>query len=565
MMNCRYYIVLLLIAVNCCGFFAQTKSNNIQTIEGKKYYIHSIEKGQSLYSISKLYSVSLDDIYKLNPDAKAGTKTNQEIKIPFTSATTNTAVSTNSAVTQTSSSNFIPDTNQFKCHKVEKGQTLYSILKKYNVTEKELAQINPGFNSSIKEGQLIAISKREKTNLSVKSSSVISEIKPPDIINSSSVTTSINKPNKEAYNLALMLPFKFDQVLGLDINELVKNKSNFPPISAYAVDFYSGFKSIADSLSSNDFELNIDVYDVDEKDSLKLTQIINDEKFKKSDFIFGPWFPGGFKIISQKAKELNIPIISPTTQQNKILYNNSLTSKTNPSQFTLLETLADYCIDSLLTQGANVLLLYANERDAKEVSYVKAFKKYYNDKIKTLFKPNKDTITCTKGLAGIKSAYKTGVKNVVVSLSNNQVFLTDFCTQLAIFSDKKDIQLCGWQSNTQLDNVDQEYLNQLQYTFAHQYNLLNTNSYSVLTDVYKNQQGTLPSDYFFIGADIAAYYLKNLKLNGPNFINNLNNLPMELGYSKFVFVRPDASTGFDNRGAYIFKYNNYKVVKTGWK
>ncbi len=544
------------------SIIAQTKSSNIQTIDGRKYFIHLIEKGQSLYSISKLYNVSLDDIYKVNPEVKNGTKSGQEIKIPLA---TNLAVTSTTSNTQPITTNFLPDTNLYKCHKVEKGQTLYSILKKYNVTEKEITAINPGFTSSIKEGQLIAISKKEKNALQVTSSNVISETKPSLTLNTNTATTLVNKTEKGAYTFALMLPFKFDQVLNLDMNELAKNKTNFPPASAFAIDFYSGFKSIIDSLSSNSFEINLEVYDIDEKDSLKLAQLINDEKFKKSDFIVGPWYPSGFKVISQKAKELNIPIISPTTQQNKILFNNPLASKTNPSQFTLLELLADYCVDSLLAQGSNVLLLSANEKDVKEVGYVKAFKKYYNDKIKALSKPLKDTITSVRALAGVKAAHKTGIKNVVVSLSNNQVFLADFCTQLAIYSEKKDIQLCSWQSNTLLDNVDQEYLNQLQYTFAHQYNILNTSAYNNLISNYKAQQGASPSEYFFIGADIASYYLQNLKLNGPNFINNLNTLPMELGYCKFMFARPDANTGFDNRGGFIFKYNNFKVVKTGWK
>ena len=48
----------------CENIFSQTKSDKIQTIEGKKYYIHKVEKSQSLYAISKLYTVSLEEIYE---------------------------------------------------------------------------------------------------------------------------------------------------------------------------------------------------------------------------------------------------------------------------------------------------------------------------------------------------------------------------------------------------------------------------------------------------------------------------------------------------------------------
>jgi LysM repeat protein len=560
MLNFRCYIFLFFLVLSSNYIVSQTKSSNIQTIEGKKFYIHKIEKGQSLYSIAKLYTISLDDIYKFNPDVKSGTKTGQEIKVPLVSSSasvvTPTVVQTQTIVANNNSS----DTSKFYFHKVAKGETLYSILRKYNKTEKELTQINPNFTSSIKEGQLIAINPKPTVVNSVKQPTVVLETK-----HDTSSGKEIIKPKKNNYTVALILPFRLDQTLSLDLNEFAKNKLNFPQVPSLAVDLYLGFKRCVDSLTAKDFEVNIELYDIDDKDSIKLTQIVNDQKFKQTDFIFGPLYANGFKVISQKAKEIGIPIISPITQQNKMLYNNIYVSKTNPSQFTLLESLADYCVDSLMTNNANIILMAPYEKDLKEVSYVKAFKKYFNDKQKLLGKTDKDTITTVRGLAGVKTAYKAGVKNIVVSLSNNQVFITDFTTQLAVYADKKDILLCGWQNTTVTDNIDQEYLNQLHYTFPYQYNLVNTASYNSILDNYKMQQGTYPSDYYFVGFDLALYYLNNLKQQGPNFIYKLNDLPTETNYMRFKFSRPDASTGFDNRGVYIFNYNNYQLYKTGWK
>ncbi len=553
-------ILFCVMCVISCISFAQTKSTNIQIIEGKKFYIHSIEKKQSLYSIAKLYTVSLDDIYKYNPEAKLNIKPKQELKIPFASSTdvTPMVTKTNTVVLNTFINTSKIDTTKFYWHKVAKGETLYTILRKYNKTEKELTLLNPNFTSSIMEGQIIAINPKPAKITTINIKTVETKL-------DSGFTITINKPKKTSYTIALILPFKLDQTLNLELNELVKNKVNFPPVSALAVDFYLGFKRCVDSLTAKDFEVNIELYDIDDKDSLKLVQITNNPKFKQTDFIFGPLYANGFKVISQKAKELNIPIISPITQQNKMLYNNIYASKINPSQFTLLESLADYCIDSLVNNNANIILMAPYEKDVKEVSYVKAFKKYYNDKQKQLGKADKDTITTVRGLLGVKSVYKSGVKNIVVSLSNNQVFITDFTTQLAVYGDKKDITLCGWQNTTVADNIDQEYLNQLHYTFPYQYNLINTAGFNPIIDTYKMQQGTYPSDYYFIGFDIANYYLNNLKNKGPNFIYDLNNLTNETNYMRFKFTRPDATTGFDNRGVYIFNYNNYQLYKTEWK
>ena len=83
----KKYIFSFLFCIISLFFLAQAKSNNVQTVSGVKYYIHKIQKGQSLYSISKLYNVNLDDIYSINPETRIGTKVNQEIKIPFKSET----------------------------------------------------------------------------------------------------------------------------------------------------------------------------------------------------------------------------------------------------------------------------------------------------------------------------------------------------------------------------------------------------------------------------------------------------------------------------------------------
>jgi hypothetical protein len=168
-------------------------------------------------------------------------------------------------------------------------------------------------------------------------------------------------------------------------------------------------------------------------------------------------------------------------------------------------------------------------------------------------------------MSALKNAFKPNVKNIVVTLSSNQVFLADFTTQLSMTSDKRDVTLCGWESLTETENIDQEYLNQLNYTFPYQFNLTNLAAYNAITKAYLDQQQTPPGEYFYMGFDIAYYYLMNLKNNGPDFVYNLNTFPFEGNYMRFKYARPDFTTGFDNRGAYIFKYSDYHLQKTGWK
>ena len=54
----RIFFLLSFISVSYLSTFAQ---------ENQSYFLHTIEKGQSLYSISSMYGVSKADIIRLNP------------------------------------------------------------------------------------------------------------------------------------------------------------------------------------------------------------------------------------------------------------------------------------------------------------------------------------------------------------------------------------------------------------------------------------------------------------------------------------------------------------------
>jgi LysM repeat protein len=553
------YILSFVFLLLTFALISQTKSANIQTINGKKYYLHKLDKGQSLYSITKLYNVKLDEIYAENPELKDGTKAGQEIKIPFAgdaahfnqNTSTPTVVSTPKAIPQV-------DSLKYSTYKVGKGETVYAITKKFNLSPDYFEKLNPGSKAGLKEGQIVAIGERTIKSVTTASTTIKTPI--------DTIPLKIHFPKKNAYNVALILPFKLDQLELINSPALVKANQNFPQISSLAIDFYLGFKQAVDSLSTNDFKLTMELQDLDDKDSLNMVNILSTLDKKQTDLIFGPMYANGFKTISLKAKELNIPIVSPVAQQNKFLYENIYASKTNPSQYTLVEALADYILDSLKSKKAKVLLNIASEKDTKEMGFAKAFKQYYNEKARKLGYPMKDTICTVRGVAGIKTSFEAGIKNVVVSLSGNQILITDFTTQLALFADKKDITLCGFEeTSTSFDNIDQEYLNQLNYTFPSANNLTNTKSYQPIIAKYWAQQNTYPGKFYFIGFDIAMYYLKNLREYGQDFVFRLNELPAEANYMRFKFTRPDNSTGFDNNGVYIFKYNNYQLVETGWK
>ncbi len=77
-MNNRYNILLLLFLLsvfNTGNSFAQVvveRSSNRVTIGGIPYYVHIVRKGETLYSVSRAYNVTVEEIIRENPPAVKG-------------------------------------------------------------------------------------------------------------------------------------------------------------------------------------------------------------------------------------------------------------------------------------------------------------------------------------------------------------------------------------------------------------------------------------------------------------------------------------------------------------
>lgn len=107
----------------------------------KLFILHKVTFGETLFSISRRYQVSVEVIKEANEVLKQGLKSGQTIRIP------KEGILPPSENSYTSSS----------VHKVASGETLFSISKKYGVTVELLQQWNNLSSNSLKAGQSLVI------------------------------------------------------------------------------------------------------------------------------------------------------------------------------------------------------------------------------------------------------------------------------------------------------------------------------------------------------------------------------------------------------------------------
>ncbi len=103
--------------------------------------MHTVKTGESLYSIARTYSLTLNDLIKANPDLKnnTGVKIGQRLVIPTQGSATSKVAA--------------------KLHTVTKGETIYGLCKKYGVTLAEIKQWNKLSDLNVKVGQKLIVSK----------------------------------------------------------------------------------------------------------------------------------------------------------------------------------------------------------------------------------------------------------------------------------------------------------------------------------------------------------------------------------------------------------------------
>lgn len=135
----KIFIFLISLMIFPCLVFAQT---------------YTVKKGDNIWQISKKFNVSISDIKKANNLKNNKLQVGMKLEIP----------QKNEKITKQSKS------NEAEYHIVKKGDTLFRIAKKYNISVEELKNLN-GLNSNkLSKGQKLIVKAPEKPkeNVSIR-------------------------------------------------------------------------------------------------------------------------------------------------------------------------------------------------------------------------------------------------------------------------------------------------------------------------------------------------------------------------------------------------------------
>ena len=572
------------------------------------HFIHTVTKGQSLYSISSMYNVSIADIVKENPGSDAGIKVGQSLKIPqngdnqvtfhtIQSGETLYKLSVKYGVSVEricqanpglSAKNFRVDQviaippvakseqvsaevvdqlpaspakvekkdeslkpNCRDMHRVERKETVYSICKQYGITEEELLAANPEIkNKKLKKGKFLCIPYPKET------ATTSTPIQPQTNLDATLTDAQLFDKNKKknekisTIKAAVVLPFNTDGTGTRD--EQVR-----------MVEYYEGFLMAMDSLKKQGISIDLYTYDSGKTVS-SVNKILNKAEMKNMDIIFGPAHPEQVKPMAEFAQKHNSRLVIPFSSKGDDVFSNPAVYQINTPQSYLYSEVYEHYLRKF--PNAHVIFLDAATGHTDKDDFIKGLKEELKNRQITFKELRGENINPE----GMKLAVDSLRENVIIPTSGKNVVLTKILPQLIVTSREHpnyDMKLFGypeWQTYTDDHLANFFELNTYFYSSFYTNNLFPaaiqfTNAYRKWFS--KDMVNTYPK-YGMLGFDTAYFFLKGLNDYGSNFEDQVKQMQVTPIQTGFKFDRVNNWGGFINRKVFFVNFTkNYELIK----
>lgn len=587
------FLALALIAGSSIKVMAQATAES-------GYFLHTVTKGQSLYSISSMYNVTIDDIVRLNPGSDKQIREGAALKIPQ-AATTNSDKPvfhtiqagetlyrlsvkynvTTQAICEAnpglSTENFrsgqviiipvqsdskpqkeTPKTeeqvntnvkmNDWKdMHKVERKETIFSISREYGITEEELIAANPELKKGkLKKGTFLFIpyGKNDKKQES-ESQPTTKEFTNEEVFSQNEEL----KKDIKTIKAAVMLPFMAGTSTNMD--EQVR-----------MVEYYEGFLMAVDSLKKQGVSIDLYTYDTKGREAT-LNNILSKKEMKNMDIIFGPAKAQDIDVLATFADKNNIRLVVPFAPKVDEVFKNPHIYQINTPQSYLYSEVYEHFTRKF--SDSNVIFLNASNGDREKDEFIKGMKtELRNNGI------SYRDFTVTDNFYEITTVMDTLRNNIFIPTSGKSTALVKILPQLTQIRRERPnymMNLFGypeWQTYTN-DYLASFYeIDTYFYSSFYTNNLFPaavhfTNSYRRW---YSKDMANIYPKYGMLGYDTGYFFLKGLSKYGNKLEENLNSIQVTPIQTGFKFERVNNWGGFINRKVFFVHFSkDYELIK----
>jgi len=627
------------------------RSVNKVILEGKVYYIHLVKPGQTLYSIAKAYNVTEKEILIENPGSSANLQIGQALKIPLESAS---AMQVNTMALNADSSvhvlkkgetlyslsrrykcsvedllnlnpgldiNHIPEGSRIKIptkempqntlsfdeegfisHVVKKGETLYSIGRYYKVSVRELRAVNPSVGwGGPKTGDVLKIPQPETSVSEIftgeAENSYVDSLTLPGQLTSDSVLLEIDsslfeyeytyddldnveRGRRKRYSIAYLIPFDYSEMVPLDTllkdvksplrRERIREDymlESARPKSVNFMEFLEGSLLAIDSLTDSGIELEVSVFDT-KKSMYRTRQILEKPEMAKMDLIIGPFYAYNLELVSDFSKEHKIPLITPFHSNDSLLRGNPYLFQANPSFSTEYKHNADY-IGRLYDRN----LILVHNGDSAKAEDISEYKNLLFEELKKYSALEmvqfKEVIISDGNTENLMHALNPDKKNLIILPATDEAFASQVASKLFYEVNNYDIEVFGSSYWLGFDDIEITYIHALHLIISHThwYDYTDPHFLRFLKKYRENYQREPESytrkgsNFGINGYDLSLYFISALKDYGPRFIRHISDFEQPATITDLSFERVSRSGGYENRNLNYYYFDTDLNVK----
>ena len=567
----------------------------LQAQTSDSYFLHTIARGENLTSIAATYNVSVADIVRLNPGSDRLIKAGETLRIPQSK-----------------------DNNGPQYHTIQPGETLYGLMKRYDVTVEAICKANPGLSeSNFRSGQVIIIPAADKTaDLPIiqsdqpASQSVvipqqsyrdIHKVKRRETIYSICREYGITEEELIAANPELKteklkrgkyirIPFHkqmpvapvvtpgesampTNSELFERINSDTKRKNQLKVAvmlpfminggnqgeQMRMVEYYQGVLMAINELKKNGTSFDIHTYDT-QNNATTVRQILARSEMKDMDLIIGPGHATHIPAISAFSEQNKIRLVVPFTSKCDEVFGNPYLYQVNTPQSYLYSEVYEHFLRKF--RGNNIIFVDAGDGETDKREFIGGFKQELKDQ----HIPFREINANSK--ESIEQALQSGTENILIPTSGSNIALIKLLPYLKALKlsweaeetpDKYSLHLFGypeWQTYT-TDHLDDFYtFDTYFYTsfYANNLSVSVVNFQKEFRQWYHKEILNTYPKYAILGYETAHYLLKGLSLYGNKLEQHLNNIQVTPIQTSFRFERVSNWGGFINKKVFFIHF-----------